>query len=195
MSELAVGPELVGRQVCNPARPEWGPGTVLRVQRTTVNGKIQHRVSVQFASGHRLLRVPPARLTLPGAKPEREQGWLAAAAGTDLTGRLRALPSFVREFLGTPRQRLLMLAPLYAPTNDPADLVKWARGQTGVPDPLSLWSRDELQSAFAEYCARRDQYVRGVAREIRAALGPDAVARALREIDPPLRERMSSVIR
>jgi hypothetical protein len=195
MSEMSIGPELVGQQVCNPARPEWGTGQVLRVQTTSVGGQPQHRVSIQFASGHRMLRVPPARLARPGAQPEREQGWLAAAAGTDLNGRLRALPTFVREFLGTPRQRLLMLAPLFAPTGAPAELVKWARDQTGAPDPLSMWSRDELQAAFAEFCARRDQYVRGVAREVRAALGAEAVQRALRDVEPPLRERMADVLR
>ena len=50
-------------------------------------------------------------------------GWLAAAAGSDLDGRLRGLPDFVREYLGTPRQRVAMLAPLFAPASIPISVL------------------------------------------------------------------------
>jgi hypothetical protein len=194
MSELDISAALVGQDVCNPARPEWGVGKVLRVQSTSAGGVVRHRVSVQFATGHRTLQIPPGRLVLPEALAARPEGWLDRAGGTDLDARLRALPDFVREFLGTPRQRLLMQAPLFARDETPANLVKWAREQTRVADPLSRWTRDELQAAFAEFRTRRDHLLRATAGEVRRAGGPEAVTRALATLESPLRERMETVL-
>lgn len=192
--ELEITPALVGQRVRNPARPEWGVGTVLRVQTVSVGGQVRHRVSIQFDTGHRTLHVPPARLTAPAAAPERAAGWLERASGNDLDGRLRGLPAFVREFLGTPRQRLAMLAPLFACDAEPTALARWARQQTGVGDPLAHWTRDELLAAFGEFCARRDQLLRATAAELRRASGPEAVARVLGTIEQPLRQRMEQTL-
>ena len=194
MSEFEISPALIGQKVCLPSRPEWGVGTVLRVQSTNIHSQPQHRVSIQFTSGHRLLHVPPARLALPGTQPQRESGWLDAAGGEDLDGRLRGLPAFAREFLGTPRQRVIMLAPLFACGAEATELVTWARAQTQVADPLSLWSRDELRSAFEEFCRRRDRFFRAAAADLRRSLGDEAVERALATIEPPLRECMRAAL-
>ncbi len=193
MPELEIGPELVGQKVCNPARPDWGTGTVLRVQSTTANGQPLHRVSVQFATGHRMLIVPPARLSLPTTGPQRDAGWLATASGTTLDHRLRQLPESVSQFLGTPGGRLRAVAPLYAWTDDPPSLIKWARTQAQVPDPLSLWSRDELLVAFADFCRERDGLLRQIFAVLRRTDGPAAIDAALAGIDEPMRTRMREV--
>ena len=39
MAELPIDSSLVGRDVCNAARPEWGVGKVASVQPTPVDGK------------------------------------------------------------------------------------------------------------------------------------------------------------
>ncbi len=195
MADLEISADLVGQVVCNPGRPQWGTGTVLRVQTTMAGGQPQHRVSVQFSVGHKVLLIPPARLARPGTAPTRAGGWLEKAAGTNLDGRLRGLPDFVTDFLGTPRQRLLNLAPLYAVTDEPKSLADWARQQTGVADPLAHWSRDELHQAFGEFCSRRDHALRTAAAVLeKSAAGRDAVARALAGLEAPLRTRMEAVL-
>ena len=194
MAELEISPALVGQKVCLPSRPEWGVGTVLRVQSISVHSEPRHRVSIQFTSGHRLLYVPPARLAMPGSQPQRASGWLDAAGGEDLDARLRGLPDFAREFLGTPRQRVIMLAPLFACDDEAAELVTWARAQTQVADPLSLWSRDELRSAYEEFCRRRDRFFRAAAADLRRSLGDEAIERALGTIESPLCERMRAAL-
>lgn len=181
----------VGARVFNPARPEWGDGTVLRVTEIRENGETTHRVSVQFSiSGHKVLRVPPARLTAPQPGPKRETGWLDALGRKTLDEQLRQLPEDIRFFLGTPIQKIVALAPLFEIEGEPRELVRWARTRTAVGDPLELWSRDELQQAFDDFCRRRNEALREAVGRARKSGGVDALETAFAQIDAPLRTKM-----
>ena len=194
MSDLEINDGLVGWRVCNPIRPEWGVGTVLRVQSTLVDGQPVHRVSVQFATGHRTIVVPPGRLAEPQAEPQRAAGWLDQLGRQTLDDRLTTLPESVRQFLGTATQRLIVLARLYTLDEDGAALLKWARSQTGVADPLAHWTRDEIRAAFDEFCRRRNALLRELAATLRQTQGPAAVRAALAEVPDDARERMLVVL-
>lgn len=180
MSGVTVGPELIGRKVRNAARPEWGLGTVLRVEATRVNGVDAHRVLIQFDKvGSRPLIVPPARLLPPAAEPQRAEGWLESLGKSTLDDRLRQLPEAVLEVLGSLPQRLLAAVPLYRYTEEPASLLRWACDQSGAADPLSLWTRDELLSAFGDFCVERDSHFRNLAAQLQISEGPDALRQTL----------------
>ena len=194
MSDLDINDRLVGQRVCNPARPEWGTGTVLRVQSTTVEGQVVHRVSVQFTTGHRTVVVPPGRIAAPQAEPQRAAGWLDQVSGRTLDDRLTSLPEAVREFLGTASQRLIVLARLYTLEDDGAALLKWARSQAGVADPLAHWTRDEIRAAFDEFCRRRDALLRELAATLRQTQGVAALRAALAEVPDEARERMQALL-
>lgn len=195
MSDLTIGPELVGQQVCVPHRPEWGVGKVLRVQTTTVAGQPQHRVSIHFATGHRQLVVPPASLAPPQAEQQREAGWLDSIAGHTLDERLTQVPPAIRDLLGTPAQRIAALIPLYEWQNEPAVLVQWARRQANVADPLSHWSRDELALAFSQFCIERDSHFRMLAARIKDKHGTEALAEALAGLPEHVRDDMWAALR
>jgi hypothetical protein len=194
MGELRVGPHLVGVKVKNAARPEWGAGTVLRVQPVEVGVRKTFRVSVQFATGHRTLLVPPARLVTPEREPQRESGWLAGLGKNTLDDRLRALPQQVVEVLGTPRERLSAVIPLYALRPESESLLRWAREQTGVSDPLTCWTRDELLVAFQDFCAQRDAHLRHVAALLKRSEGGTALAEAIASIPEPLRSEVRAAL-
>jgi hypothetical protein len=194
VSDLEINDRLVGQRVCNPARPEWGAGTVLRVQSTTVDGQLVHRVSVQFATGHRTLVIPPGRIAAPQAEPQRPAGWLDQVSHRTLDDRLTMLPEAVREFLGTASQRMIVLARLYTLTDDGPALLKWARSQAGVADPLAHWTRDEIRAAFTEFCRRRDALLRELAATLRQTQGPQALRAALAEVPDEARERMLAIL-
>lgn len=194
MSELEINDDLVGQRVRNPARPEWGDGAVLRVQAAILNGQQAHRVSVQFTTGHRTLLIPPGRLVAATPEPQRAAGWLDQAARQTLDHRLVELPADVREFLGSSSQRLIVLARLYEWAEDAAGLLRWARSQTGVADPLAHWTRDELRQAFGEFCRRRDCLLREVAGALRSALGTEALQQALLDVPDTVRARMQAVV-
>ncbi|MCA9243998.1 MAG: hypothetical protein KDA32_08600 [Phycisphaerales bacterium] len=175
MSELVISPKLVGSEVRVASRPEWGVGRVLRVQEMKVGGQTVFRVGVQFHVGHKTLQSPPAVLSLPTDEPQRETGWLDTLGGSSLDDKLRALPEDVADVLGSLRARLQAVVPLYEIRDEPADLLKWARRQTGVADPLSHWSRDELSVAFRAFCIERDSHCRNLAAQLRIKEGHDAV--------------------
>ncbi len=195
MSDLPVNAALVGRKVRNPARPEWGDGEVLRVQATTVGGQPVHRVSVQFVTGHRMLVVPPARLVEPAPEQQRAAGWLDTLGKRTLDDRLVNLPVSVREFIGTPAQRVALLASLYTYDEEPASLVQWARRQADVADPLSQWSRDELMVAFREFCMERDSALRHAAALVKQKAGPAALERVLADLPDAVRPAMLAALR
>lgn len=200
MSDLAIGPELVGTKVSSPTRPEWGVGTVLRVQTARENGKTVSRVSVQFpVVGHKLLISPPARLCPPVVEPERQQhGWLDVLARSTLDDRLRALPESVTDVLGGPLERLRATLPLYAIRDDAGSLLKWARTQTGVGDPLAHWSRDELTAAFSDFRISRDAHFKNIAASVQKQGRMDELRSLLNEQPEDIRaavhEAMQRVI-
>ena len=202
MSAITVTSALVGKSVRNAARPEWGNGTVLTVAATSVGGSPAYRVSIQFAAGHRTLLVPPARLVAPEqlSAEERPAGWIERISGTTVDDRLRNLPLAVTELLGTLAQRVAALAPLYEiDAQDQRGLLRWARAQTGVVDPLTRWTRDELERAFIEFARNRDDELRGIlaAAKFAAASGGDheVVRDALTPLPERIRARMLEVLR
>ena len=195
MEEIAVGPDLVGQKIRSAARPEWGEGQVLRVQPVrNADGSAAHRVSVQFQTGHRTLLVPPARLAAAGPEPERQAGWLTGLAKTTLDDQLRSLPKETIEVLGTPVQRMQALVPLFGLRDEPAALQRWACSQTGVTDPLSHWTRDELHIAFDAFCADRDAYFRAAAARVKQTAGDEALRAALAEIPSELRANVQAAL-
>ncbi|HMQ15467.1 MAG TPA: DUF3553 domain-containing protein [Phycisphaerae bacterium] len=183
---------LVGSRVRVLARPDWGTGTVVSLSGATG----VHRVTIDFpVVGRKVVVVPPGRLGPPEADPIRRAGWLDSLAGATADQRLRQLPSDVAQVLGTPAQRLAAVLPWYGFDADPHALVRWARALVRAPDPLSVWSRDELESAFAAFCRERDAHLRGVAALLRQQEGAPALAAWVDQLDPPIRERVLEALR
>lgn len=185
MNELLIDKTLVGKKVQVPGRPDWGAGKVLKVLSTTSGGAPLHRVTVQFAHGTRTLVSPPAKLMAPQEETERAAvGWLESIGGRTVDDRLKCVPEDVLQVLGTLRQRLIAVFPLYRWTDDPKSLARWAMAQTHLADPLSHWSRDELSVAFAAFCSERDAHLRNLAALLRHTEGPEALQEALAELEP-----------
>lgn len=196
MTPLTISPQLVGRKVSVPNRPEWGVGTVLSVSSTVVNGESLHRVTVQFHTGARLLVVPPAILAEPRAEPQRKAGWLDALAGRTLDDALVRLPDEIENYLGPPERKIMLLARLYEiDGDDPKSLAKWAKRQTNVGDPLSHWSRDELAVAWGRFATERDTALRVAAAKLRQLFGPGELEAILGRLEPVVAERIREALR
>jgi len=195
MSKLTVDANLVGARVVNLARPQWGVGQVLRVQPAEYEGRPAHRVSIQFACGHRVLLVPPGRLGPPEVEPERDAGWLDRLGQRTLDDQLRGLPEDVVNVLGMPSDRLLATIPLYAIDPQGEGLLDWARSQTGVADPLTHWTRDELHDAFAAFAVERDAHLRAVAAVYRQHEGAEALRALVDALPANVRPRVLEALR
>ncbi|MGE3180571.1 MAG: DUF3553 domain-containing protein [Phycisphaerae bacterium] len=177
---MEISPTIVGQKVQNAAKPEWGVGQVLRVQKVATGW----RVSVQFPSGHRHLLVPPGRLVAPQAEKTRSSAWLDEAAGETLDAKLTRLPEDIEFFLGTALGKLKAMLTLYEIEDDEKGLEKWARRQTGVGQPLTTWTRDELAERYAQFCATRDKIARETIIRIRKAGEISELKAVLREATP-----------
>lgn len=194
--DLEISTQIIGRRVSVIGKPDWGIGVVRRVQTTTINGATQHRVSVQFNQGTKLLISPPARLTDPVDDPQRkEAGWIEQIGGGSLDSRLRQLPESAVQVLGTIQQRLDAVIPHYSRMEDGKDLIRWARRQTGVGDPLSQWSRDELEVAFASFCNERDAHLRNLCALLKKNGGDSALQEWLSQLDDDARPAVYTALR
>jgi len=182
----------MGQAVQNPARPDWGTGRVVSVARAGA----AERVTVDFpVVGRKTLLIPPGRLTTPGAEPQRESGWLDRLAGAGSDQRLRQLPESVLQVLGTPRQRLAAVLPWYVFDGSPDSLCRWARTLVGAADPLSLWSRDELEAAFSLFCRERDAQVRMLAALLKQQEGVEALREWIAQLEPELGAAVEQALR
>lgn len=196
MDEIVVSTQIQGSKVQVIGKPDWGVGVVERVQSTTIAGQPQHRVTVMFpVVGQKKLVVPPARLAQPTEGPTRAQGWLDQIAGRALDDRLRKLPSDVEHMIGTTRDKLAAITRLYEFEDEPKSLQRWAQRITGAADPLSLWSRDELQLSFGAFCGERDSYLRGQAAQLHVKEGREALDEWLRTVDEDVREKILVALR
>lgn len=195
MDELAIDATLVGQKVQIPARTDWGVGIVRKVASTSVAGVATHRVTIQFAHGTRLLIVPPARIALPQEEVQREKGWLDSISANSLDDRLRRVPDEILRVLGSTRQRLAAVYPLFRYTAEPKSIQTWARRQTGVGDPLSQWSRDELQIAFDAFVLERDAHLRGLAALLVKVEGRAALDEELAALDDDVRDGVMAALR
>lgn len=176
MSDLIVDPGLLGATVRNPARPEWGDGRVVAIQPVAGSAPPAFRVTVQFHVGRKTMVVPPGRLIAPPDEQRAPAGWIDKLSGNTIDDRLQRLPDDVLRAFGTPRQRLDAVLPWYAFSEAPEDLLRWARKLTGMPDPLTHWSRDELTRAFETFTRERDAHLRSLAGLLRHTGGTEALA-------------------
>lgn len=193
--DIEISQAIIGRKVSVVGKPDWGTGIVRRIQTTTINGATQHRVSIQFNQGIKVLVAPPARLIDPLDEPQRkEAGWIEQIGGGSLDARLRELPDSAVQVLGTIPQRLDAVLPYYARMSDGKDLIRWARRQTGVGDPLSQWSRDELEVAHGVFCNERDAHLRNLCALLKKTAGDAGLRDWLDKLDDDVRPAVFAAI-
>ena len=64
-------------------------------------------------------------------------------------------------------QRLEATLDSYKYSTEPRSLIDWAVVQTGLDDPLSKYTRPELEQAFARYARDRDQHLHDLIRQLK----------------------------
>lgn len=190
----------VGDKVLHPGKPEWGVGQILSAEHTTQDGKRCQRLSVRFDRvGSKQLTTAFATLVeasdyhredLADAHMERVLGVGSGKMSQEELGRL---PEAATDpFLMLPKRVNNTLA-LYRFTPEGGSLLDWAILQTSLKDPLSHYSRHELETAFRRFQNNLDQHLRKIVKDLKrqdpgaltaivAAAGP-AAKQALRRAD------------
>lgn len=162
--EFAFGDRLI-----HAAKPEWGVGQVLTAQGVTHEGNACQRLQIRFErAGLKTISTGVADLRPASAAdtpPEPSE-----AAEIDLSDPQTAmsqLPESTRDPFAALECRLeaTLKQYEYAPTG--GSLLDWAAVQSGLADPLTRFSRHELESYFERFRHSLDQHLRELVRELR----------------------------
>lgn len=179
-----------GDQVMHPRRPEWGSGVVREVRPVLHEGTQAQRVAVDFANKGRVVintAVAPLELkgngetmsrttTLSGTEAAAHSGgkangggWLGALerATGGTKNELWDLPTPMTDPFASLAQRLEATADSYRFSTDPRSLIDWASAQTGLDDPLSKYTRSELEQAFPRFARDRDAHLKNLVWQLK----------------------------
>ena len=171
-----------GDQVRHPTRPEWGVGSVTKVEAVTVDGRPAQRLSVRFpGQGVKMLNTGyvdlvrgddaggsdilggPAVHEAPAASVIRALAdggdWLAEINIRRIEEAMRELPEIACDPFASPQRRIKATLALYRFDRTGHGLVAWAVAQTGLEDPLTRFNRHELEHFFDRWATERDAHL------------------------------------
>jgi hypothetical protein len=191
----------LGDRVLHASRPEWGIGEVRGVDAVVQDGVKSQRLTIRFDRvGVKTLSTAFAELEAApqGASPtaqangEANGGWLAEAeaAGSEL--KLAELPESATDPFKTRKARLDATLGLYRFTGVGASLIDWAAMQSGLKDPLSRFSRHELEQLWDRFRNNLDAHLKRLVWEMKKA-DPTGLAQAVAAASPNAKQALRRV--
>jgi hypothetical protein len=178
-----------GDRVRHARRPEWGIGSIVKTEEMTLNGLPAQRVSVRFPNaGLKTISTAHTELQLVNANngPEshgadthplggwdkmKEGDWLGEVARRKVEEAMTSLAEGARDPFLPPPKRLEACLDLYRFERTGRSLIDWAIAQSGLTDPLSRFTRHELEVLFDQWAAQRDEYLERLLDEVRGDSG------------------------
>ena len=164
------------------ARPEWGTGSVQKVEFVTRDGQKDQRVWVRFPNvGMKTILAGSADVevvnrqqdadetehTFAAREMAHESGWLGEIAKRQPEEAMTTLPPEALDPFSSVRSRLQKIFDLYRFNSNGGSLIDWAVAQTGLDDPLSRFNRHELEEFFKQWSRVRDDQLRTLMNEAR----------------------------
>jgi hypothetical protein len=183
-----------GDRVRHQHRPEWGIGSVTRIEVSHNEGKPTQRLTVRFPNAglkvlngdladlERVVEQPsthPAEADHPVAAWDRlnESEWLGSVARRKVEEAMVRLTLAARDPFRTMQQRLTFTLDLYRFDRGGRSLIDWAVAQSGLDDPLTRFTRHELELLFDRWASERDNHLSRLLTEMKG--DPEAVRRAV----------------
>ncbi len=153
--------------------------------------------STRPTAGARNARTPPPAEAKPRptahstAEPtaDRPAGWLDEIASVSPDKAMARLPEACHDPFTNTEARLRATAEQFRFQPTGASILDWAAAQTGLNDPLSRFSRHELEQFFRRYADNRAEHLRALADELRKQ-DPAAIDRALAGAPPAARDAL-----
>jgi hypothetical protein len=186
-----------GDRVRHTVRPEWGVGVVINSEPVSVDGALRQRLSIRFPNeGLKTLVTSAAELELitessnglPHAAEHplasfgalAEGDWLAPHAKKKIEEAMISLPMDARDPFNGLKRRLDFTLGLYRFDRTDRKLQEWAVAQSGLQDPLTRFTRHELEQLFDRWAFERDNHLGRLLQEARnePAVMRDALAKA-----------------
>ncbi|MBK7405699.1 MAG: DUF3553 domain-containing protein [Phycisphaerales bacterium] len=188
-----------GDRVVHTARPEWGIGRVLTATKLRQDGKDVQRLTIRFdRAGTKTISTAVARLAQADSLPVRvfspapdfEDDPAPTPNRTALVAKLAELPDPATDPFRSLANRLNATVALYRFDGGGASLLDWAASQTGLTDPLSAFSRHELEDEFAKFRAALDAHLKKLALDA-ARQEPTALAGIGAKVPAPIRDMLT----
>ncbi len=188
-----------GDRVVHTGRPEWGEAVVTNAQWVMQRGERCQRLTLRFDRAG-LKTLSPAiaalahadRIAAPAASVAAKGSatWLDDLERGDPAEAMARLPESATDPFASLERRLTETLRLYRFSASGGSLLDWAAAQTRLPDPLSRFSRHELEQFFDRFAHVRDQHLRSLGAEARRsapemlrAVAADAPPSALRVLN------------
>lgn len=168
-----------GDRVVHAQRPEWGTGVISTAASAQHEGQPCQMLTIRFErAGLKTLStafanlLPANEVTVAHAnaaaaakeRAETESDPFAAEVATQSTEQVKEaltrVPESARDpFMALPA-RMKATFELYRYGKQGGVLLDWAAAQTGMADPLSMFSRHELEQLFDRFTVNRDQHLK-----------------------------------
>ncbi len=195
-----------GDRLIHADRPEWGVGIVTAAQAATHEGSPCQRLTCRFErAGLKTLStgvadLRPAAESAQGAPAQPEAapaeagpgGWLDQIESRDLPARMAQLPESTRDPFTSLESRLRATADLYRFSDQGGSLLDWAAMQTRLKDPMTRFSRHELEQFFRRFAHNRDEHLKALLHEAKRK-SPEAIARVASDASPQAKAAMQRV--
>jgi hypothetical protein len=181
----------LGDRVIHSGRPEWGVGEVRAAEAVQQNGARSQRLTIRFErAGVKVLSTEFAELRPAG---DLQSVPAAEAPEVDdresLAQRLAELPGDATDPFRTRKARMEATLGLYRFAGGGAALLDWAAAQTGLKDPLSSFSRHELEGFFDRFRMNLDGHLRKLSYELKKE-DPAALAVLAAKATPEARQAL-----
>jgi len=196
-----------GDRVRHEKRPEWGVGTIQRAENIRVGEKPTQRLVIRFANaglktlstlgadlahlnGQASHAPPNGSETLLDREAQSETGWLGEISKRNPEDAMTQLPEEATDPFSTPIVRLKKTIALYRYQPDGRGLSDWAVARSGLDDPLSRFTRHELEQFFDRWRFLRDKHLVKVLEEARND-DPQAAEAILAQAPPAAKHAVS----
>lgn len=168
----------MGDRIMHAGRPEWGIGQVRSAESFVSDGVKSQRLTVRFErAGIKTLATAFADLRPADEMPqiearngdyvEPEDNWLQKAEAGNIEERMTQVPEAASDPFKTRRARLEYTLGLYRFTAAGSSILDWAASQSGLKDPLTRFTRHELEKFFDRFKQNLESHLRRLVFEIR----------------------------
>ncbi|MFU8828748.1 MAG: DUF3553 domain-containing protein [Phycisphaerales bacterium] len=167
-----------GDRVVHAGKPEWGTGVVSSAQNLMHEGKACQRLSIRFErAGLKTIStaVAPIRPADQADAPAKaiagptsfDEGgsWLADLETGNPAEIMARLPDAATDPFQSLGNRIKATLSLFRFSRSGGSLLDWAAAQTGMKDPLSRFSRHELEQFFDRFETNRNSHLKQLASE------------------------------
>lgn len=186
-----------GERLVHAGRPEWGIGQVTAAEGVVQDGKRGQRLTVRFErAGLKTLSTAFADLRPADQMPDlereiRDSG--QALLGVDTSALadevMIRLPEPATDPFRGYKARLLSTLELYRFSDSGGSLLDWASMQSGLKDPLSKFSRHELEHFFERFRTALDTHLKRLVGDMRKQ-DPGALTEVAAGASPAARQML-----